>query len=119
MSEQIEIQPEQRLQLLNLLPQESGSLRESIQIKRLRDRIAFSEEEQEAINMDERTGSFDPQSLRNLDNKEIKLGESEREIVAAAIIKKEDEGQVPTNDAFVELALLLKQEIKEFREDLN
>jgi hypothetical protein len=114
-----EVGPQQRLQLLNLLPQESGSLRESIQVKRLRDRINFTEEEQEAIDMDERTGSFDPMALQELDDKEIELGENERDIIAGSIIQKEDEGEVPTNDAFVELALTLEQEIKEFREDLD
>jgi hypothetical protein len=119
MSEQIELEPEQRLQLLNLLPQESGSLRESIQVKRLRDRINFSEDEQEEIDMDERTGSFNPAALRELDDKKIELGEKERDIIAGSIIQKEDEGAVPTNDAFVELALTLEDEIKKFRKDLD
>jgi hypothetical protein len=110
---------QQRLQLLNILPQESGSLRESIQIKRLRDRVNFSEEEKEIIGMDAQTGAVDPVALQELDNKEIDLGESEKEILAGSFVKKEDEGVVPTNDAFVELALKLEDEIEEFRKDLN
>jgi hypothetical protein len=119
MSERIELRPEQRLQILNLLPQESGSLRESIQVKRLRDRIKFTEDEQAAIKMDEQTGSFDPAALRELNDLEVELGGNERDIIAGAIIQKEDEGEVPTNDAFIELALTLEEEIKEFREDLD
>jgi hypothetical protein len=110
---------QQRLQLLNLLPQESGSLRESIQIKRLRDRVNLSDEELETIGMDEQTGSFDPTALQELDDKEVELGDKECDIIAGSIVQKEDEGEVPTNDSFVDLALLLEQEIKEFREDLD
>jgi len=110
---------QQRLQLLNLLPQESGSLRESIQVKRLRDKINFSDEEKEAIDMNERTGSFDPMALQELDDKELDLGENEKEIIAGSFIKKEDEGEVPTNDAFVELAIQLSDEIQAFRDQLD
>lgn len=110
---------QQRLQLINLLPQESGSLRESIQVKRLRDRINFTEEEKEVIDMDERTGSFDPMALNELDDLEVELGENEREIIAGSFIKKEDEGEVPTNDAFVELAVKLEDKIDEFRTKLD
>lgn len=111
--------PEERLQILNILPQESGSLRESIQIKRLRDQIAFSDEEKEQIDMNERTGSFDPMKLQQLESKEVKLGEGKRYILAGSFVKKEDEGEVPTNDTFVELALKLEEEIEEFRKDLD
>jgi len=114
-----EFSTQQRLQLLNILPQESGSLRESIQIKRLRDRVNFSEEEKEIMGMDERTGAVDPSGIQELDNKEIDLGESEKKILAGSFVKKEDEGAVPTNDAFVELALKLEDEIEEFRKDLD
>lgn len=110
---------QQRLQLLNLLPQESGSLRESIQIKRLRDRVNFSDEEKEAIGMDGQTGSFDPTALQELESQEMDLGDSEKKIIAGSFVKKEDEGSVPTNDAFVELALKLEEEIEEFRKDLD
>jgi len=110
---------QQRLQLLNLLPQESGSLRESIQVKRLRDKINFSDEEKETIDMNERTGSFDPMALQDLEDLEIELGENEKEIIAGSFIKKEDEGEVPTNDAFVELAIQLSDEIQAFRDQLD
>jgi nitrous oxide reductase len=111
--------PEQRLQILNILPQESGSLQESIQIKRLRDEIAFSDEEREKIDMDDRTGSFDPMKLQELEEKEVELCEEKRYILAGSFIKKEDEGEVPTNDTFVELAIELEDEIEDFREDLD
>ena len=110
---------QQRLQLLNLLPQESGSLRESIQVKRLRDKINFSDEEKETIDMNERTGSFDPMALQELDDREVELGDNEKEIIAGSFIKKEDEGEVPTNDAFVELAIQLSDEIQAFRDQLD
>jgi len=110
---------QQRLQLINLLPQESGSLRESIQVKRLRDKINFSDEEKEVIDMNERTGSFDPVALQELDDKELNLGDNEKEIIAGSFIKKEDEGEVPTNDAFVELAIQLSDEIQAFRDQLD
>jgi hypothetical protein len=110
---------QQRLQLLNLLPQESGSLRESIQVKRLRDKINFSDEEKETIDMNERTGSFDPMALQELDDREVELGDNEKEIIAGSFIKKEDEGEVPTNDAFVELAIQLSEEIQAFRDQLD
>lgn len=110
---------QQRLQLLNLLPQESGSLRESIQVKRLRDKINFSDEEKETIDMNERTGSFDPMALQELDDREVELGDNEKEIIAGSFIKKEDEGEVPTNDAFIELAFKLEDEIEEFRSQLD
>lgn len=110
---------QQRLQLLNLLPQESGSLRESIQVKRLRDKINFSDEEKETIDMNERTGSFDPMALQDLEDLEIELGDNEKEIIAGSFIKKEDEGEVPTNDAFVELAIQLSDEIQAFRDQLD
>jgi len=110
---------QQRLQLLNLLPQESGSLRESIQVKRLRDKINFSDEEKDTIDMNERTGSFDPMALQYLEDLEIELGDNEKEIIAGSFIKKEDEGEVPTNDAFVELAIQLSDEIQAFRDQLD
>jgi len=110
---------QQRLQLLNLLPQESGSLRESIQVKRLRDKINFSDEEKDTIDMNERTGSFDPMALQDLEDLEIELGDNEKEIIAGSFIKKEDEGEVPTNDAFVELAIQLSDEIQAFRDQLD
>lgn len=112
-------EPQQRLQIINILPQDAGSLRESIQVKRLRDRVQFSDEEKETLDLDEQTGSFDPQKLSELEAKEITLGDNEKEILAGAIIQMEDEGSVPTNDSFVELALQLEEEIKEFRESLD
>jgi hypothetical protein len=110
---------EERIQLLNLLPNERGSLRESIQVKRLRDKINFSEEEQEIIGMDPQTGSFDPTKLSQIEDKNIELGEKERDILAGSVVETEDEGEVPTNDAFVELALKLEDEIEDFRKDLD
>jgi hypothetical protein len=109
----------QRLHLINVLPQEAGSLKESIQIKRLRDRIGFSDGEEEKIEMDEETGSFNPRKLQNLPEKEFSFGENEREIIAGSIIQREDEGEVPTTDAFVELVLDFEEEIEEFRADLD
>ena len=114
-----EFSPSARLQILNILPQEAGSLRESIQVKRLRDRIHFSEEEKEEIGFDESTGGFNPRKLGALDDMEVELGENEREIIAGCIIQKEDEGEVPTNDAFVDLAMQLAEEIEEFRDSLD
>ena len=114
-----EFSPQQRLQLLNLLPQESGSLRESIQVKLLRDRINFTDEEKATIEMNERTGSYDPMALNELEDLEVDIGENEKEIIAGSFIKREEEGEVPTNDAFVELALKLKDEIEEFRKNLD
>jgi hypothetical protein len=116
---EILLSSQQRLQLLNLLPEESGSLRESIQVKRLRDRINFSDAEREAIDMDPQTGNFDPIAFQELDDKEVELGDKECDIIAGSIVQKEDEGEVPTNDSFVDLALLLEEEIKEFRKDLD
>jgi len=110
---------EERLQILNLLPQDTLSLRESIQVKRLRDRINFTDEEKEKIEFDADTGSFNPQKLSNLTDLEIKLGDKEREILAGSIIEKEDDGEVPTNDAFVDLAMALEDEIKAFRDSLD
>lgn len=110
---------EERLQILNLLPQNTLSLRESIQVKRLRDRINFSDNEKEVIGFDPETGGFNPQKLSDLNDLEINLGENERDILAGSIIEKEDEGEVPTNDAFVKLALALEDEIKEFRDSLD
>jgi hypothetical protein len=110
---------QQRLQLLNILPQQSGSLRESIQIKRLRDRIMLTEEEKAEIDMDPQTGGFNPQKLQDLDDLEVELSDQEREIVAGSFIKREDEGSVPTNDAFVELALKLQDEISAFRSQID
>ena len=114
-----EFSPSARLQILNILPQEAGSLRESIQVKRLRDRINFSDEEKDQIGFDENTGSFDPRKLDELGDMEIELGENEREIIAGCIIQKEDEGEVPTNDGFVDLAMQLSGEIEEFRDSLD
>jgi len=94
-------------------------LRESIQVKRLRDKINFSDEEKDTIDMNERTGSFDPMALQDLEDLEIELGDNEKEIIAGSFIKKEDEGEVPTNDAFVELAIQLSDEIQAFRDQLD
>lgn len=113
------LSPSQRLQIINILPQESGSLQESIQVKRLRDRIGFTEEEKETIEMDAQTGSFNPQKFADIANKDVDLGESEREILAGSFVKREDEGSVPTNDAFVELVVKLEDEIEEFRNNLD
>ena len=109
---------ETRLQILSLLPQEAGSLQESIQIKRLRDRVAFDEEEEEFIDMDER-GSFNPSKVNDLEDVDVSLGENEKEIIAGCIVQKEDEDSVPTNDAFVDLALALQDKVKEFRDNLD
>ena len=107
-----------RLQILSLLPQEAGSLQESIQIKRLRDRVGFDEKEKEILDMDER-GSFDPSKVDELEDLDAPLGENEKEIIAGCIVQQEDEGNVPTNDAFVDLALALQDKVKEFRDQLD
>jgi len=109
---------ETRLQILSLLPQEAGSLQESIQIKRLRDRVGFDEEEKDLLDMDER-GSFNPSKVDDLEDKGVSLGENEKEIIAGCIVQKEDEESVPTNDAFVDLALTLQDKVKEFRDQLD
>ena len=114
-----EFSPSARLQILNILPQEAGSLRESIQVKRLRDRINFSDGEKDQIGFDENTGGFNPRKLGELGDMEVELGENEREIIAGCIIQKEDEGEVPTNDGFVDLAMQLADEIEEFRQSLD
>jgi hypothetical protein len=114
-----EFSPSARLQILNILPQKAGSLRESIQVKRLRDRINFSDEEKDQIGFNENTGGFNPNKLGELGDMEIELGENEREIIAGCIIQKEDEGEVPTNDGFVDLAMQLAGEIEEFRASLD
>jgi len=115
----ISVTGEQRFHILNLLPQESGSLQESIQIKRMRDQVTFSDDEKEKIGMDEQTGSLNPSALKDLDKKKVELGENEERILAGAFVKKEEEGNVPTDDAFVELALKIEDKIKDFREDLD
>ena len=70
-----EFSPSARLQILNILPQKAGSLRESIQVKRLRDRINFSDEEKDQIGFDESTGGFNPRKLDELGDMELQIGQ--------------------------------------------
>jgi len=121
MSEQttITFTPHLRLQLVNFLPNNAGSLRESVQIKRLRDRLQFSEDEREAIDLDRRTGQFDPKKLVELDSVEVGFSESELDLLAGILVSAESDGEVPTNDDFVDLIITLEDHIEDFRDSLN
>ena len=111
--------PQARFQILNILPQETGSLQQSIQIKRLRDEISFTEEEKEILNMDPQTGSFDPSNMNEIGSVDMDLSDGQREILAGSVVRLEDDESVPTNDTFVELVLELEDEIEDFREQIN
>lgn len=121
MSEQttVTFTPHLRLQLVNFLPNNAGSLRESVQIKQLRDRLQFSEAEREAIDLNPQTGQFDPSKLVELDSVEIGFGESELELLAGILVSAESDGDIPTNDDFVNLIITLEDHIEDFRESLN
>jgi len=116
---EIVLSGKQRLQLMNILPQESGSLRESIQVKRLRDRLNFDESERSVIEMDEANGSFNPNKLKDIEDSSFDLGSNETEIIAGSFVKLEDNEKVPTNDSFVELAMMFAEEIERFRDQLD
>ena len=117
--EQFDFDVQDRLQILNLLPQDVGSLRESIQVKRVRDKIKFTDSERAALDFDPENGSFDPSKMDEVGTIEVELGQNARNIIAGSIIRLEDGGSVPTNDTFVDLALLLEDDIKDFRESLD
>jgi len=108
----------QRLHLLNILPNQ-GSLREAITIKRLRDQIQFNEDEQDVLDFDPQTGDFDPTKLSELTDSDLDFTESEREVIASAIVMKDQEESVPTDDSFVDLALKFQDEIQSVREDVE
>jgi len=109
----------ERLQLISLLPQEAGSLREATQIKRLRDTLQLTDEEQEEIELEQQTGSFNPQALQELDKVEIEMSQQKRRVIAYVFVQKEDEGNVPTSDAFISLAEKFADAIAEAKSELE
>jgi predicted RND superfamily exporter protein len=112
--------PTQRLQLTNqILPQEAGSLRESVKIKRMRDKIGLTDEELDQIEINPETGSFNPEKLDKLDDLEIDFDSQEREIIGVAFVSLEDEGSIPTNDGFVELVEKFGDAIEQAKKDLS
>jgi len=109
----------ERVQLISILPQEVGSLREATQIKRLRDTIQLTEEERDKIALDPQSGSFDPQALQELDPVDVDMTETKRRAIAYAFIQKEDEDSVPTSDAFISLAEKFAGVINDVKKELE
>lgn len=115
----MELNAAKRLSLANYLPREVGSLKESVIIKRIRDKVTLTDEEQETLDVDEETGSFDPQALDQIDSVEINLSDREREVLATALVKREQEDSVPTTDAFVYFVEELQDEIASVKQDIG
>lgn len=115
----LSLSAEQRLHLVQILPPKSGSFKEMVQIRQLRDSLLFDEEEKEAIEWDESGNgtSFDPTKLGDLDAKDFEFRPKQIELIAYSFVKKKQEEDLATNDTFVDLYLMFEEAIEEVDEE--
>ena len=116
MSKVVELSPDERLQLIQILPQQAKSLKESVQLNRLRKDVSFSDEERDTLDIGE-GGQFDPRKLSELSDKEVKLSDDAADLVAYAMVQREQEEEVPTSDAMVNLITKFGDEIERVKGD--
>lgn len=112
----------ERFILLQILPEKVGSLKETIVVRRLRDEIQFTDKEREALEMKqtEQGGvTLNPSKFDAIDDLALEMTDKMREIVALGFMAREQEGDVPTNDVFVDLYLRFEDDIDALEEEIN
>lgn len=105
----------QRFELINLIPPEVGSLKESLAAGRLRDELSFTDEEKETLEME--GNSFNPQRLADIEPKTIDLDDAERKVIAYGFLFDQQNESVKTNDAYLMLLREFEDDIDEIQSD--
>lgn len=115
----MELSAIERLVLINqILPEETSSLRESVRVRSIRDRVMFSDEEQDIIGADG-AGNFNPTKLDDLEDAKIDFSQADKEIIAHGFVQDEQKSSVPTSDAYLSLAENFGDAISDLKEDLE
>lgn len=107
----MELSTIERLTLASILPQERGSLEEAVRVRRLRDRISLTEEEQEEVG--------DVSSFEGvLDPLDIEFSDEDRKIIAYGFLDREENENVPTGSVFLDLYEEFSDTVKQVKHDL-
>jgi len=101
---QITLGPKERLQLFRVLPDQTGSLEESLCAEKIRNRV-ITDEFKEAVGWSEKFGnvSFDPNELQAIDAETFTFSDKEAEVIAYGFLYDEQSGEVPTDSAYLNL----------------
>jgi hypothetical protein len=104
----------ERLQLLQIMPRKVRSLRESVQLNRLREKLSLTDAERDSINANE-DGSFDPRRLSEIEDLNVELSKAEADLVGYILVQREQEEDVPTSAAFVSIIEKFESEIEKVK----
>jgi hypothetical protein len=106
----------ERIQLLQVLPQKVRSLRESVQLNGLREKVSLDQEESEALGATE-DGRFNPQFLDRVEDREFALTDGEADLIGYVFVQLEQKEEVPASPAFVSLIQKFEDPIQQAKGD--
>lgn len=114
----VELDGLKRLTLFQVLPQEVGSLEESLLTKKIRERL-LSESFKDAVSWEERMGqvNFDIEALQEYPTEQFNFSEDEAEVIAWGFLYDEQEDSVSTDDAYIELYEVFRDKVKELKDE--
>ena len=109
--------PHERLRLLRMLPRENMGLREARATRRLRAKV-LTDEEKETLGFNEKSGRIeDLDQITELEKRDLELTEDQANVIVEAIVKKDDEGAFPNDDAFWTFVEAFEEKIEDRIED--
>jgi len=113
---QITLNGKQRLTLFQVLPDEVGSLQESLLAESIRDRI-LTEEFKEKIGWEKQMGqvSFDPASLASVHDETFEFSENEVEVIAYGFLFDEQNESVSTDKDYIKIYRAVEDKVQELK----
>jgi len=101
---QLTLNAKERLQLFQVLPDQMGSLEESLCAENIRNRV-ITDEFKNTVEWSEKFGnvSFDPNKLASIPTKTFTFSDNEAEVIAYGFLYDEQSGEVPTDSAYLNL----------------
>lgn len=107
-----------RLVLVGILPKEVGSIRESIRIQNIREKLSFDDSEKESLQFSKSGNGVSWDSTKESD-REFYFTDSEVDVIALSFAKLEQRGTVPSTPEFVSLYFKFEDEIEDVLEEFR
>jgi len=109
---QITLTGEQRLILTNkILPEDGmGSFEEALAIKKIRDEVGVTQEVIESVKTENQQ-----LLLSQLEEAEIDLGDTQKKVIALGFLHDEQDNEISSADAYLDLYTQFKDEIQNHR----